>query len=392
MRLSLIAFAAPLALLACTGAEDGMDGGNGNAAVASSSSAERAAGRPFQVEVLGEFDEPWAMTFLPGTNQALITEKRGRLLLWDREGPASAVTAVAGVPPVEYGGQLGLGDVVAHPDFPRNRMIYLSWSEAGPSDTRGAAVGRARLVTGGGAPRLEGLQVIWRQDKVDGRFHHAHRIAFSPGGHLFITSGDRMKFEPAQDPASNIGKIVRLNADGSIPRDNPWASRGGTAAQLWTIGHRNPLGIAFDRDGRLWAHEMGPRTGDELNLIDRGANYGWPTVSNGDHYDGRAIPDHPTRPEFRPPVITWNGVSPAGLMVYSGRMFRDWRGSAFLGALSGQALIRVQINGTTAREADRWPMAARIREVEEGPDGAIYVLEDERNNSGGRLLRLTPAR
>jgi glucose/arabinose dehydrogenase len=268
-------------------------------------------------------------------------------------------------------------------------MLYLSWVEAGPGDTRGAVVGRARLSAPGTPPRLEGLQVIWRQQpKVTGRGHFGHRLAFSRDGFLFISNGEREKFTPSQDLGQALGKIVRLNADGSVPRDNPWAGRGGVTAQFWTMGHRNPLGIAFDAQGRLWQHEMGPKGGDEFNLIERGKNYGYPIVSNGSHYDGRDIPDHPTRPEFATPRITWNGVSPAGLMIYSGRMFPQWRGDAFLGALSGKALIRVDLDGANAREGERWDMGQRIREVEEGPDGSIYVLEDERGGSGGRLLRL----
>jgi glucose/arabinose dehydrogenase len=389
-RLVLVA-ASAAALAACTNGGEGVDTANGNAAAAPGTPA--AAGRPFQVEVLGSFDEPWAMTFLPGTSQALITERSGRLVLWSREGAAAAAVAVAGTPRVDRGGQGGLGDVVAHPNFARNRMLYLSWVEAGEGDTRGAVVGRARLSAPGTPPALEGLQVIWRQaPKVTGRGHFGHRLAFGPDGMLYISNGDRQKFDPAQDPAQHLGKMVRVRDDGTTPPDNPWAAQGGVTAQLWTTGHRNPLGIAFDSQGRLWQHEMGPQGGDEFNLIERGRNYGYPVVSNGSHYDGRDIPDHSTRPEFRAPVITWNGVSPAGLMIYSGRMFRAWRGNAFLGALSGEALVRVQLNGTTAHEAQRWPMAARIREVEEGPEGAIYILEDERNGSGGRLLRLTPAR
>jgi glucose/arabinose dehydrogenase len=192
--------------------------------------------------------------------------------------------------------------------------------------------------------------------------------------------------------AQSLGKIVRIRDDGRVPADNPFARQGGVAAQTWTLGHRNPLGLAFDARGNLWSHEMGPQGGDEFNLIRRGANYGYPEVSNGDHYDRRPIPDHNTRPEFQGPAISWDGVSPAGLMIYSGGQFPQWRGNAFLGALSGTALIRVQLSGTNALEAERWDMGARIREVEQGPDGAIYVLEDTREGRGGRLLRLTPAR
>ncbi len=180
---------------------------------------------------------------------------------------------------------------------------------------------------------------------------------------------------------------MRLNDDGTPAAGNPFASQGGVTAQIWTLGHRNLLGIAFDADGRLWAHEMGPRGGDELNLIERGANYGYPIVSNGNHYSGIPIPDHDTRPEFAAPKVWWNPViSPAGLMIYSGAMFPKWQGSAFIGGLSSQTLVRVELKGTEAKEAERFEMGRRIREVEQGPDGAIWVLED----GAGRLLKLTP--
>jgi len=387
--LILATLPAALLLMGCNGAGEAVGASNSAAAPA----RQDQGGLPFAVTQVAKFDQPWAMTFLPGPgNRALITEKQGRLLLWSQ---GAQPIAVAGVPAVDFGGQGGLGDVIYH-----NGYVYLSWAEAGPGDTRGAAVGRGRLLAmsaaAPGAPagyRLDGFQTIWRQQpKVGGRGHFGHRLAFGHDGKLYISNGEREKFTPAQDPSQTLGKIVRLNADGSVPRDNPWASQGGVTAQLWTTGHRNPLGIAFDAQGRLWQHEMGPKNGDEFNLIERGKNYGYPIVSNGSHYDGRDIPDHPTRPEFAAPKITWNGVSPASLIIYSGKMFPQWRGDAFLGALSGKALIRVDLNGTNAREGERWDMGQRIREVEEGPDGAIYVLEDERGGSGGKLLRLTPRR
>ena len=381
MRILPLAALCAMLLPACTATGEAVD--------TADAAAPAAGGRPFAVEALAQFNEPWAMAFLPGGRQALITEKPGRLLLWER---GKAAVPVGGVPAVDYGGQLGLGDVVLHPDFARNRLVYLSWSEPAPGDVLGPVVGRARLASDG-TPRLEGLQVIWRAEKVDGRFHHSHRIAFGPDRKLFISSGDRMKFTPAQDPASSMGKIVRLNDDGSVPRDNPFAARGGVAATVWSLGHRNVLGLAFDRAGRLWENEMGPLGGDEVNLIQKAKNYGWPTVSYGDNYDKSPIPDHPTRPEFEAPKVWWNpSISPSGMIVYSGKLFPQWRGSAFIGALSGQALIRVALDGTQARKADQWDMGQRIREVEEGPDGAIYLLEDARNGSGGRLLRLTPTR
>jgi glucose/arabinose dehydrogenase len=350
--------------------------------------------RPFQVEEVARFNQPWAMTFLPGGRQALVTEKAGTLKLWTMGG---AAVDVAGVPRVDYGGQGGLGDVVLAPDFASSGMVYLSFAEVGEGDLRGAAVGRGRLVTTGGAARLDDFQVIWRQvPKMSGRGHYGHRIAFSPDGrYLFISSGERQEFEPAQDMASNAGKVLRLNSDGSVPADNPFAAQGGVAAQIWSLGHRNPLGLAFDGSGRLWEIEMGPRGGDELNLIERGANYGYPRVSNGDHYDGRDIPDHAPGDGFVPPRAWWTPViSPGDMIVYSGAMFPAWRGDILAAGLSGKALVRVDVDGTNAREAERWDMGERLREVEQHPDGSLYLLEDQERpgGSGGRLLRLTPRR
>ncbi|PZO64472.1 MAG: glucose dehydrogenase [Pseudoxanthomonas suwonensis] len=347
--------------------------------------------KPFRAESWATFDEPWAMTFLPD-GRLLVTEKSGKLKLFN---PTTRTAGdIAGVPAVAYAGQGGLGDVILHPRFSQNGWIYLSYAEAGSNNTRGAAVARARLsvnnATGGGV--LSDLQVIWRQEpKVTGDGHYSHRLAFAPdGAHLFISSGERQKFDPAQDMTSNLGKIVRLNEDGSVPADNPFATQGGVTAQIWTSGHRNLLGIAFDGQGRLWNHEMGPKGGDELNLVVRGDNYGYPIVSNGDHYDGTPIPDHSTRPEFHAPAISWTPViSPAGLIFYNGALFPQWRGQALIGGLSSQALVRVRINGdASATEVGRYAMGERIREVEQGPDGAVWLLED---GDDARLLKLMPS-
>lgn len=348
------------------------------------------ASAPFAAVEAGRFELPWAMSFLPD-GRLLVTEMGGSLRLFDPS--TGRTTTVAGTPKTVKVSQGGLGDVVLHPRFARNGLVYVSYVEAGDGELFGGAVARGRLVLDGdGGGRLEDLRTIWRQvPKQTGGAHFGYRIAFDREGMLWISSSERMKFDPAQDMATNLGKMIRLADDGSVPRDNPFVARGGVAAQVWSLGHRNILGVAFDAQGRLWAHEMGPKGGDELNLIRKGANYGYPIVSNGDHYDGKPIPDHPTRPEFPAPVITWNPViSPAGFVIYSGDRFPAWRGSGFIGGLSSKALVRVAFDGDTAREAERWDMGTRIRDVEQGPDGTLWVLEDGNRGSKGRLFRLTP--
>lgn len=360
--------------------------------------AQAQAPLPFEVDVVAAFDEPWAMAFLPD-GRMLVTEKKGNLVLVTEEGQISR--PIGGVPDVDYGGQGGLGDVALHPDFTDNGLVYLSYAESGVGGTRGAAVARGVLHQTENGGYLSDVEVIWRQyPKVLGRGHYGHRLRFDDEGHLFISSGDRQKFTSAQDMQSNIGKILRLNDDGSIPADNPFVDYlgqdafvddEGVYAEIWSLGHRNPLGMAFDLGGQLWNIEMGPAGGDELNRVVRAGNYGYPVVSNGDHYDGREIPDHDTRPEFNAPALWWTPViSPGNLMIYRGDLFGDWRGNAFVAGLSSQAIVRIELDGETAREAGRYGMGARIRSVTEGPDGALWVLEDERGDSQGRLLRLTP--
>jgi glucose/arabinose dehydrogenase len=221
-----------------------------------------------------------------------------------------------------------------------------------------------------------------------GRGHYSGRLQFGSDGTLYITSGDRMRFDPAQDRSSNIGKIVRINRDGSIPPDNPFASS--ARPDIWSIGHRNVLGIAFEPGtGRLWANEMGPKGGDEVNLIARGVNYGWPSVSEGVNYNDAAIPKHATRPELTPPVRSWTPViSPSGLLFYSGTLFKDWRGNAIMGGLSSQALIRLHLDGAQVADAEVISMGKRIRDVIEAQDGSLLVITDGDN---GELLRLMPA-
>ncbi|WP_243720495.1 PQQ-dependent sugar dehydrogenase [Luteimonas aestuarii] len=350
--------------------------------------ARRLPDPPFVMATVATLNEPWAMTFLPD-GRLLVTLKPGQLRLVNVAN--GQVGTIAGVPSVAYGGQGGLGDVVLHPQFASNRYVYLSYAESGSGGV-GAAVARGRLTldASGNGGSLTDVQVLWRQmPKVGGNGHFSHRLAFGADNRLFITSGDRQVMTPAQDLGSNLGKIIRLNDDGSVPTDNPYASQGGLAAQVWTWGHRNPLGIAFDSIGRLWSHEMGPAHGDELNLIERGTNYGWPLVSEGNHYDGTPIPSHNTRPEFRAPATYWvPTIAPAGFVIYSGDMFPYFKRDGFIGGLASQALIQVRFEGNTAREFKRYPMTRRIREVEQGPDGALWLLEDGGNS---RLLKLTPA-
>jgi glucose/arabinose dehydrogenase len=341
---------------------------------------------PFQVEVAADFESPWAMTFLPD-GRMLITEKSG--VLYVVSADAQGRTRVDGIPKVSDEGQGGLMDVVLHPGFPQNRLVYFSYSEAGQG---GKGVVLARGVFADGAqPALQKVETLFRATPyVEGNGHFAGRIAFSADGHLFFTNGERQKFDPAQDPKGTLGKVLRLRDDGAPAPGNPLAAKGFHPA-VWSYGHRNPLGIALDANGNLWEQEMGPEGGDEVNLILPGRNYGYPIVSDGDHYDGKPIPDHDTRPEFEKPKVVWTPViSPAGLIVYSGKLWPQWKGDLFIGGLSSQALVRVDVEGTTARKGDQWPMGERIREPEEGPDGAIWLLEDGREGGKGRLLKLTP--
>lgn len=347
--------------------------GDGIREVSASTESADAAPSSFQVEPVDQFDEPWAMAFLPG-GDLLVTERGGTLNLRDADTGESV--EVGGVPEVAAAGQGGLGDVVVSPTFADDRTVYLSWVEAGDGGS-GAVVGRATLDTDADEPTLDGLEAIWRQPKVSGNGHFSHRLAFDPDGeHLFVSSGDRQKKTPAQDTANTLGTIMRMGLDGSSP-------------EIFSFGHRNPLGLEFAPDGTLWSSEMGPEGGDELNLIESGANYGWPLASNGSDYGGGEIPDHTTGDGFAAPEAFWTpSISPGSLLIYSGDLFPEWQGDAFLGALSGEALVRVDLDGDTAGETQTFEMGERIRAVEQGPDGAVWLLED---GGGGQLLRLTPS-
>jgi aldose sugar dehydrogenase len=351
-----------------------------------SGAAQQPASLPFQVQVVADFESPWAMTFLPD-GRMLITERSGILYVLSQDGKQR--NRVDGIPAVSAEGQGGLMDVVLHPGFTQNRLVYFSYSAAGQGG-KGVVLARGTF-TDGQQPVLQKVETLFRASPyVEGDGHFAGRIAFSTDGHLFFTNGERQKFDPAQDPKATLGKVLRLKDDGTPAQGNPLAAKGFHPA-VWSYGHRNQLGIAFDASGNLWEQEMGPEGGDEVNLILPGRNYGYPIVSDGDHYDGKPIPDHDTRPEFEKPKVVWTPViSPAGLMIYSGKLWPRWKGDLFIGGLSTKALIRVDVDGTTAQKGDEWPMGERIREPEEGPDGAIWLLEDGRRDGQGRLLKLTP--
>ena len=347
------------------------------------------AGSSLIVTSITDFVFPWAMCFLD-EDTLIVTTKPGELWLVGGDGKKQLVD---GLPKVAVGGQGGLGDVVPHPDYSKNGILYLSYVEkATTSEKTGAVVIRAKLEKTV-APKLINLQKVWVQlPKLNGKGHYSHRIAFGPegsteDGKIFITSGDRQYQNPAQSWDMALGKIIRLNEDGSVPNDNPFKDKGELAKTYWSLGHRNSLGLAFNKDGKLWSHEMGPQDGDELNLIQRGKNYGWPIVSEGSHYDGRAIPQHVTQPKFTAPKLAWiPTIAPSGLIIYSGKLFPDWVGNAFIGGLRSRALIRVEIDKTSIKEVERFSWGARIREIEEAPDGALWVLED---GPRGRLMRLS---
>ncbi|WP_277971386.1 PQQ-dependent sugar dehydrogenase [Sphingomonas echinoides] len=331
---------------------------------------------PFAMQTLGQFEDPFAIAVLPD-GAALITEKAGKIKLRKADGSISEIT---GAPKVVFDNQGGLLDIALAPDFAKSRLVYVSYSEPRPG---GSSLALARGLYTGTA--LTNLQVLWRagSDGVGGQF--GANILFAPDGQsLYLSSGERQRFTPAQDPDQAIGKILHLTLDGKAAPGNPMAAAGGVRAQIWSSGHRNPYGLVFDDAARMWEVEMGPKGGDELNLILPGKNYGWPIVSNGDNYSGKPIPDHPSRPDLEAPKLWWNpSISPGGMIRYSGAMFPEFRGNLLIGALGGESLIRVSIAGDSAKVENQYKIGERVRDVAQGPDGAIWLLEDS-----GKLVRL----
>lgn len=325
---------------------------------------------------------PWGLAFLPD-GRMLVTERPGRLRLVARDGTLSE--PVAGVPEVFATGQGGLLDVALDPEFAANRRVYLSYAEPGPG---GASTAVARGVLDG--TRLRGVEVIFRQQpKVSGPNHFGSRLAFAPDGTLFVTMGERFKFEPAQDLTNHLGTVVRINPDGSVPADNPFVGRADARPEIWSYGHRNSQGAAIHpRTGKLWMHEHGPRGGDEINIPGPGGNHGWPLVSWGRHYSGEDIPDPPTRPGLARSIYQWTPViAPSGMAFYTGDLFPGWRGNLLVGGLVARGVVRLSLDGERVTGEERIDLGARVRDVRQGPDGAVYVLTDQ---DDGAILRLTP--
>jgi glucose/arabinose dehydrogenase len=374
---------------------------------------------PFTMTKVADFKLPWRMAFLPD-GRMIVTEKVGPVWLVTPKGEK---TQIENVPPVLWQGQGGMLGVFLSPKYPTDHLVYLTYSEPGEEQgTSGLAMARAKLTIGESTASLDGLQVLWR-DMPKGRGgQFGAAIAFSPDGqYLFLTVGDRQRMSPAQDPNTEVGKILRLTLDGKAAPGNPMAGKTGAPSrplinpprdtevaktapvistftvegpnlalsETWSSGHRTPYGLAFAPDGRLWEVEHGPRGGDELNLIEPGKNYGWPLVSYATNYNGVPIPSPDTRTDLVKPVIYWTPIiAPGNLVFYNGAMFPQWRGSALMSGIATQTLSRITFDGNGgATPAERWSVGHRLRDVEVAPDGAVWLLED--SNPGG-LFRVTP--
>ncbi|MDV6344260.1 PQQ-dependent sugar dehydrogenase [Nitrosomonas sp. Is37] len=340
----------------------------------------------FDVHVLVRgLNHPWSMAFLPD-GRILLTERIGQLRIVSADGKLSE--PIKGVPAVFAMDQGGLLGLALDPDFSRNHLIYFSYAEPQAS-VAGTAVARAKLVD----MTLENIQVIFRQQpKTDGAKHFGSRLVFAPDGNLFVTLGERFKYmEQAQQLDNHLGKLVRIRSDGSVPSDNPFVKDQKAKPEIWSYGHRNIQGAAIHPStGELWIHEHGPRGGDEINIPKPGKNYGWPLASYGIHYWMTPIKKEHAEQGFEEPIYYWTpSIAPSGMMFYKGTMFPEWKGNLFIGALASKHLVRLVVNEKNVISEEKLLRdSARIRDVAEGLDGAIYLLTDEEN---GKLLKLTRA-
>ncbi len=381
IRLVAVALSpAALFIASCSSAQSGDSGG-------------ATGGLPFAVEAKATFDSPWGIAFAPGTQTLFVTEKGGTMKFVDLAN--GRLGTVTGLPAVLNQGQGGLGDVAflaseASSTLSR-RTIYLTWADPGDGTASFAAMGRGTLVCEqADACRIDGLTTIWRQNPaIRSPGHYSHKIAFSPDGkYLFLSSGERMQGRPSQGLDNNLGKVLRLNLDGTPAAGNPVADRCGVSREIWSYGHRNLLGLKFDLDGQLWDLEHGPRGGDEINKVEPGHNYGWPVRSNGNDYSGADIPDHTEDDGFTKPAIWWNPViAPGDFVFYSGKLWPEWRNQALATGLATMSIVRVSLKDGKGTEEARYSMGKRIRDIAEADDGSLYVIED---GAGGRLLHLTP--
>ena len=341
-------------------------------------------------EIASGFNKPWAIAFLPD-GRMLVTEKpTGNLFIVTPDGKKSP--AVAGLPRVDGRNQGGLLDVEVGPDYAQSGLIYWTYYEPREGGN-GLAVARAKLMDGA-KPRVDKVQVIFRmQPTLESTLHAGGRLVFAPDGKLFVTLGERSILPgrvQARDLKSHFGKIVRINPDGSVPKDNPYVGRKDARPEIWSLGHRNILSAALDSQKRLWEVEMGPRGGDELNLVQPTKDYGWPTIGYGEEYSGAPIHKTTQGPGMEQPVYYWDPViSPSGMVIYTGDLFPEWRDNIFIGGLSSQALVRLVMKDDRVVGEERLltDQDARIREVVQGPEGALYLLTDASN---GRLLKVTP--
>ncbi|MES2293945.1 MAG: PQQ-dependent sugar dehydrogenase [Pseudomonadota bacterium] len=399
--------AASLLALASTGALAQVNAGN----------QAPEASVPFKLTQITTFNLPWRLAFLPD-GRMLVTEKVGPVWLVTQQG---AKLPVANVPAVAYGGQGGMLGIFLSPHYASDHNVYLTYSEPGEYGS-GLALARAKLSLTDKGASLDGLQVLWRDVPTGKGGQFGAQIAFSPDGqYLFLTVGERQRMTPAQDPNTELGKILRLTLDGKPAPGNPMAGKLGASTRVlidpprdteaaktapvvstytmtgpnlapsetWSSGHRTPYGLAFAPDGRLWEAEHGPRGGDELNLIEPGKNYGWPLVSYATNYNGVPIASPDSRPDLTKPVIYWTPIiAPGNLIFYKGAMFPQWNGSALMGGMDSQSLFRITFDGKGgAKPAERWNVGHRIRDVEVGPDGALWMLEDDK---AGGMFKVTP--
>lgn len=332
-------------------------------------------------------ERPWALEFMPD-GRMIVTERPGRVRIVERDGRVSK--PLEGVPRVFARSQGGLLDVALDPRFAENRFVYLSYAEPGEGNPAGTAAARGRL----GEGRLENVQVIYRQQpKVEGSNHFGSRLVFARDGTLFVTQGDRFAYrEQAQDLSSGLGKIVRINPDGSIPKDNPFVGRSGARPEIWSYGHRNVQSAALHpQTGQLWTAEHGARGGDELNIVEAGKNYGWPVITYGIDYSGAKIGEGTAKNGMEQPVYYWDPViAPSGMIFYTGDGFPDWKGSVLIGSLTPGLLVRLTLKDRKVTGEERYlaNLKERIRDVQQGPDGLIYLVTD---NTNGRILRVRPA-